>query len=277
LQIRTGCQAHTERVDNALTAGLVSARIGLGHHINQSMGMGNRPARELWEISLMNTKIKVLSLVLGTAFAGSAAAVCPTSPVPPWTDLQVSEGTAAIADGGLDGTECRFDSTINAGAGPFSSAGVHDASPAAEPRYRGQFIINIDALGSPTFSDAAQVFIATSAGQPLRLGIFGNGSGWSLSYILGESISGSTPLAAGENRIEFDLQITGGDFDLWVNNHVEGSPTVADVTGDYSAMVGIDDAYLGLGAPSVSFVNTYGGTPAQFDQFDSRRTTFIGF
>jgi hypothetical protein len=229
----------------------------------------------------MNTKMKVLSLAMfglvGTAFAGSAAAVCPASPVPPWADLQVSQGAAVIADGGLAATECRLDSTINAGAGPFASALVHDASPAAEPRYRAQFILNVDALATPGFSDAAQVFLATSAGQPLRLTIFGDGSNWNLGYILGESVSGSTPLAAGENRVEFDLQIAGGDFDLWVNNNVEGTPTVADVTGDYSAMVGIDDAYLGLATPSVVFVANYGGTPAQFDQFDSRRTTFIGF
>lgn len=284
--MRTGCQAHAERVDKVLTAGLVSARIGLGHHINQSMGMGNRPARELWEISLMNTKIKVLSLVLGTAFAGSAAAVCPSSPVPPWTAVASFQGTATIVDGGLSGTECRLDSAISAGAGGTAAAAVQDDSPATETRYRAQFMIDLDALAAPTLNTQATVLnaISDTTGTGVTIGIFGNGGVWNLSVLVPNATDPSgiatlvAPLASGENHVEFDFQVGGsGSMTLWVNNNVEGSPTAGPVTVDNNAVGGIDTAFLGLGAPSNLFVTNYAGIAAGFDQFDSRRTTFIGF
>ncbi len=228
----------------------------------------------------MNTKMKVLSLALVGAFGyvGAASAACPSSPVPPWQDQQIFQGATSIVTPGMAGTECQLNSVINAGAGAFAAASVHDASPSAEPRYRAQFMVKIDGLASPGFSDTVQVFAANSSGFPLRLGAFGNGTSWSLSYILGSGVSGSVPLAAGDNVVEFDLQIgTSGSLAIWVNNNTESTPTVPAIAGDYSAMVGINDAYLGLGAPSSSFVNKFAGQAVGFDQFDSRRQTFIGF
>lgn len=234
----------------------------------------------------LNMKMKLLSLAIvglgGLALAGSAAAACPAGPAQAdggaWTGTQLYQGAVAIASPGLDSTSCRLDSTISAGAGPFASAVVHDASPNAEPRYRAQFTLNVDNLASPGFSDAVQVFSAASSGVPLRLGMFGNGTSWFLSYALGDGVSGSVPLAAGANHVEFDLQIgVSGSLTLWVNNNVEASPTVAPISVDDSAMVGIDDAYLGLAAPSGAFIAAYAGQAAEFDQFDSRRSTFIGF
>jgi hypothetical protein len=100
----------------------------------------------------MNTKMKVLSLAMfglvGTAFAGSAAAVCPASPVPPWTAAPALQGTVVIADGGLAGTECRMDSTIDAGGSSAAFATVQDDSPATETQYRAQFIVDLDALAA---------------------------------------------------------------------------------------------------------------------------------
>jgi hypothetical protein len=228
----------------------------------------------------MNTKMKVLSLALVGAFGyvGAASAACPSSAVPPWTDVVAFQGTTTIATPGMAGTECKLNAAINAGANAFASAQVHDATPNAEPRYRAQFLINTDALAAPGFADVAQIFSATSAAYPLQLTMFGNGTGWFLGYNLGSSVSGSVPLAAGENVVEFDLQIGAtGSLTFWVNNNSEASPTVPAIATDNSAMVGIDDAYLGLGAPTPSFVNKFGGVAVGFDQFDSRRQTFIGF
>lgn len=231
----------------------------------------------------MNTKMKVLSLVLGTAFAGSAAAVCPTSPVPPWTAAPVLQGTVVIADGGLAGTECRMDSTINVGSSPAAFATVQDDSPAAEPRYRAQFIINVDALAAPTPATSATIFSGRSdvTGNGISLGIFGLANQWYVSYLVtdGSSFaSQSAPLNAGENHVEFDLQIgSPGSVTLWVESSNEGSPTIPAASVDNGADVGIDGSFLGLAGPSGQFVDSYGGTAVQFDQFDSRRTTFIGF
>lgn len=220
----------------------------------------------------------------GLALAGSAAAAgCPAGPAiadgGAWTGVQASGGSAVIKAGGLDGTACRLDSSLSSGAGPFSSAAVHDDSPNSESHYRAQFTLDLDNLSSPGFSDTVQIFSAASEGAQLRLGVFGNGTSWYLSYVLGSSISGSVPLAAsGENHIEFDLQIGApGSLTVWVNNNNENTPTDGPISANNSAMVGINDIYMGLAAPSPAFTSNFAGKAAKFDQFDSRRSTFIGF
>jgi hypothetical protein len=237
----------------------------------------------------MNTKMKVLALaLLGLAgYAGSAVAGCPSSPVPPWSVNSPFQGVTTIAAPGLDGTPCRLDSAISAGASGFASAQVEDDTPTAEPNYRAQFMINIDALAAPTLITVANVFSATSAGTGtgINFSIFGDGSGaWRLSYVMVDStnpsgfFSGSVPLAAGSQHVEFALMAIGATstFSLWNNNNVEASPDITQTVNNTS-VAGIDSAFLGLAAPSDGFVSTYAGTAAQFDRFDSRRTTFIGF
>jgi len=237
----------------------------------------------------MNTKMKVLALaLLGLAgYAGSAAAGCPGSPVPPWTANSPFQGVTAIASPGLDGTPCRLDSAISAGASGFASAQVEDDTPSAEVNYRAQFMINIDALAAPTLITVANVFSATSAGTGtgVNFSIFGDGGGgWRLSYVMVDAgdpsgfFSGSVPLAAGSKHIEFALMTIGATsaFSLWNENNVEGSADITHTVNNTS-VVGIDSAFLGLAAPSDGFVSTYAGVSAQFDHFDSRRTTFIGF
>lgn len=238
----------------------------------------------------MNTKMKVLALALvGLAgYAGSAVAGCPTNPVPPWSVNAPFQGVTAIASPGLDTTACRLDSTISAGASGFASAQVEDDTPTAEPNYRAQFMVNIDALTAPTLTTVANVFSATSAtsGTGINLSVFGDGAGaWRLSYVMVDAtnpsgfFSGSVPLTAGSKHVEFALMAIGGSstFSLWVENNVEASPDITQPGLDNTSVAGIDSAFLGLAAPSDGFVTAYAGTPAQFDRFDSRRTTFIGF
>jgi len=236
----------------------------------------------------MNTKMKVLALaLLGLAgYAGSAVAGCPSSPVPPWTAANQFQGTVAIAAGGLDGSACRMDSSLATGASGFANAQVEDDTPTAEGRYRASFMINIDALASPSLITVSNVFSATSAttGNGINLSIFGNGTGWSLSYVIADAsqpsgfFAGSVPLVAGSQHVEFDLQVTNGEFDLWNNNNVEASPDITHTGMQMGTVIaGVDTAFLGLAAPSDAFATTYAGTAAQFDAFDSRRQTFIGF
>jgi hypothetical protein len=232
--------------------------------------------------------MKVLALaLLGLAgYAGSAAASCPSSPVPPWTAVVTNGGSATIVSPGLAGTACHLDSTVLTGADSTAFASVEDDTPTAEMRYRAQFIVKLDGLASPTLDTSATVFSSLSTNGPgITMGIFGDGSGaWFVSYVVPNAsdptgvTTGSAALAAGENRVEFDLQTgAAGSITLWVNNNVEGTPTVPAVTVDNSAAGGVETSFMGLAGPSGQFVTSYAGAAAAFDQFDSRRQTFIGF
>ena len=226
----------------------------------------------------MNAKMKVLALALvGLAgYAGSAVAGCPSSPVPPWTAVAALGGTATIVAPGYAGTACHLASTLTGDASSFAT--VEDDSPTAEPRYRAQFIINADGVNLGLV-DAAFIFSGNSNNGPqVQLAVVGDGSGGHLvSYFVpdttaaGGSDVGSFPLTAGENHVEFDLD-NSGHFNLWVNNNVEATPTFATTTFDNGGAT-IETAFLGLAGPTPGFSTSAVG----FDQFDSRRTTFIGF
>ena len=238
----------------------------------------------------MNTKMNLLALaLLGLAgYAGSAVAGCPSSPVPPWTAANQFQGTVAIAAGGLDGSACRMESSIAAAASGFATAQVEDDTPTAEPRYRAQFMINVDGLNpasAPAFTSVVTVHSAISAGtgNGITLAIFSDGAQWLLSYTLVDAgdpsgyFSNSQPLGTSSRHVEYDLPVgAAGLFQVWVENNVEGTPTATHTTNNAS-IVGIDTAFLGLAAPSDAFTATFAATPAEFDKFDSRRQTFIGF
>jgi len=228
----------------------------------------------------MNTKMKVLALaLLGLAgYAGSAVAGCPSSPVPPWTAVAAIGGTATIVGPGYAGSACHLASTITGDASSFAT--VEDDTPTAEPRYRAQFIIDPSALTGLGATDAAYIFTANSStGPQVSLSVVGDGaSGWLVSYNVpdttapGGSDVGSFSLTAGENHVEFDLD-NSGHFSFWVNNNVEASPNFTTTTFANGGAT-IETAFMGLAGPTPNFVH---GQPVGFDQFDSRRQTFIGF
>ena len=231
----------------------------------------------------MNTKMKVLSLALIGAFgyAGVASAACPSSASPPWTAEGALGGTLAIASPGYDGTECRLDSALTGGLASFAT--VQDDSPNGEARYRAQFIVNADSLASMGFTDAAYLFTANSgAGPQVSLSIVGDGAGGRLvsftvpnASAAGGSDVGSVAMASGENYIEFDLD-SSGHFSLWVNNNNESAPDFTNSSFDNGGAT-IETAFLGLAGPTPGYMSKYSGTAVGFDQFDSRRQSFIGF
>lgn len=230
----------------------------------------------------MNTKMKVLSLALVGAFGyvGAASAACPSSPVPPWAAVNTLGGTATIASPGYAGTECRLDSALTGNLASFAT--VQDDSPNAEPRYRAHFIVNADNLANMGFADGVYIFTAQSnTGAQVQLSIVGDGAGGRLvSYFVpnasaaGGSDVGSIPLAAGENHIEFDLD-NSGHFSFWVNNDNEAAPDFTTTTFDNGGAT-IETAFLGLAGPTPGYMSRFTGTAIGLDQFDSRRTSFIG-
>lgn len=248
----------------------------------------------------MNAKMKVLSLALVglCGFAGSALAACPGGPAVAdggaWTSkAQLSGGTVAIATPGLDSSECKLNAQL--GNSFASLATVLDDTPANEPRYRFQFLVNADATGNFGLTDAVSAFSANAAAAAhgrvpiLQLALVpGAGGAKRISFVAscagGASFrcSGQTAdLPAGVNRIEVDLTIgASGSLKYWLNapagtTEPAATGTVA-ITGGNADWTGVDKGVLGLGAPSPSFKNTHNGQLIGFDTFDSRRSTYIG-
>jgi hypothetical protein len=229
-----------------------------------------------------------LGALAAFGFASSAFAQCPTGPVPPWTSQSALGGAVAIVAGGFDGTSCRMDSTITTN-GPGVNAFVRDNTPATEPRYRAQFIINVDSLTGLNSIQSSKIFGATSDTAHLsltdivRMSVFGNLQGTSkvlgiltvCEGAAGNQCAATTALAAGENRVEIDWNQADGTLDVWVNSGVEATPTVT-LTGNSSNWAGVDYATLGLSSPSPSFRTAHLNRAVGFDEFDSRRTSFIG-
>lgn len=229
-----------------------------------------------------------LGALAAFGFASSAFAQCPTGPVPPWSSQSALGGTVAIAAGGFDTTACRMDATLTQSL-PGINAFVRDNTPATEPRYRAQFIINVDTLTSNSIQ-TVKVFGATTEATHLditdvvRLSVAGNAAG--TQRLLGvftvcEGLPGnistlSIPLTAGENVVEIDWQNgAAGTLDVWVNNSDEANPTDS-ISCDNEGWAGVDFSTLGLAAPSPGFRATQLNRTIGFDEFDSRRNTFIG-
>lgn len=244
----------------------------------------------------MNTKMKALSLALvglaGFGFAGAAAAgTCPGSPVPPWTSVNNLGGSVAIAAGGLDGSACRMDASLTSGLS-LATALVTDETPASEPTYRAQFIVNVDALAGLDFTQSVQLFLASTDapanGVPdvAKVTVFGDFGGTTkilgISTACASSATGrcstSVPLTTtGTQTIEIQwIKGASGEFNMWLNNNVEASPDVT-IAADNSAWGGVDSAFLGLSTATSGFLANQLNQVVQFDTFDSRRTTFIGF
>jgi len=245
----------------------------------------------------MNTKMKVLALaLLGLAgYAGSAVAGCPSSPVPPWSsETTLSGGTFVIATGGLDGSACRADAAI--GASLASVATVTDTTPANEPRYRFQFLIDPTNFATFNSTDFVAILRANSAaaanGTQNMLGVtlVAGPAGakrvrFNAACATGQNFrcaqSDTTDLPSGPTRIEGDLTVGAtATLRYWINaaaGTTEPAPTGTLTIGDNSAWAGVDTAIMGLSGPSVPFKDTHAGQTAGFDTFDSRRQTYIGW
>lgn len=251
----------------------------------------------------MNTKMKTLSLavlgLVGFAAAGSAMAGggCPASLTPPWSATNIGGGTSAASSvaGGYDGTTCRLQSALgNSGA---ARAQVRDDTPANEARYRAQFLFDPTSLSGAGGTNQTDLFLANSAAQfngllrVVRMQYGGSGGGTKRLFITAACNNGTTntcigqidlPTQAGPNRIEIDLTVgAAGTLRYWVTPvataTTDGAPTGSvTLTGGNAGWVGVDTAFVGLASPSSAFRNVNTNAPAYFDQFDSRRQTFIG-
>jgi hypothetical protein len=249
----------------------------------------------------ISAKMKLLSLAIlglgGMAMAGSAAAACPTSPSPPWTSSTATLGTVAIASPGYDSTACKLSVALNQNALLFAKALVTDASPTDEQRYRAQFLIDTSELAvMNSVLKQVQIFTAASTSSPtgvasdeVNMALVGGASGPALRIVVADgdqsshfkSIDVPLPNQLGVNRVEFDLtQGASGTFRYWVTSDAtvtsDSSPT-GSITVNNSGWSGVTQASLGLFAASNNYRSSIGNTTHLYlDQFDSRRSMFIG-
>lgn len=250
----------------------------------------------------MNAKMKTLSMavvgLVGFAAAGAAMAQCPATLSPPWTQQLLLQGVVGSVTGGYDTTTCRLRTALNQNGSPAAKAAVLDQTPANETRYRAQFIIDASGLPLTNANRAAIVFNVLGAVAPpsaatpiITTFLVGNGTAPQLRMNVGDTAAGggyrvvdiALPNTAGANRVEIDLTVAAGTGSLryWVTNvsasTTDGSPT-GTVTGlANSAWTGVDQITLGLaGANNFWRQNFTNAQFVYFDQFDSRRQTFIG-
>jgi len=243
-----------------------------------------------------NVTMKALSVAVlglaGLAFAGSSMAACPAGAIPSeggaWSAKQESAGTFTVGTGGANGTECTGKSRVTTTASALAVAVVRDDTPTNEARYRAQFMINADTLTAFGGLQGVQLFQVQSAAagvsgsrQMLRaILVPGGASGKRIRFQIAgapASVQGaSLDLTAGWNRVQIDLTTgAAGTVKVWVNNGTEATPTQTVGPVDNSSWVGVDRVFMGLAAPTIDFAANQGNRDVSFDEFDSRRQTFI--
>jgi len=249
----------------------------------------------------MNAKMKTLSMavvgLVGFAAAGAAMAQCPASLSPPWSLVSTLQGTASSVTGGYDTTTCRLQTALNQNGSTGAKAFVLDQTPANETRYRAQFVVDVSGLSLTQanrnvigFSVLGATAPAGGTSRMVFATLTGNGSASILRLSAGDTSQGSQyqqidvplPNQAGANRVEIDLTVgSPGSLRYWVSNvsasTVDGTPT-GTLSGLANAgWTGVDQATLGLVNANTFYRQNFTNTSfVYFDQFDSRRQTFIG-
>lgn len=226
-----------------------------------------------------------------------------------WTSQYISsDATFGIAGPGLAGTSCAL--SLSIGAVSSSRTYVVDSSPQNEQRYRARFYISTNALTNFNVTNqAVNLFRANDTTAPAQFGSdqlavrLVGGSPATVRFFIADANAASgvtavaVPLptsATNTYRVEFDMQIgtgattangcnttpaTGGCFRYWVTDaaatSADGSPT-GSYTINNSGWSGVKTAYLGMSSGSPAYRSTFAGGVLVFDEFDSRRQTFIG-
>jgi len=225
-----------------------------------------------------NVTMKALSAAVlglaGMAFAGSALADCPAGSNDPGANWP---GGRATTGGGVLGLEA-------------------PGLKANETRYRFRFYLDTDLITPFTGLQQVQLFTANAANPFPAAGgslamvravlVPGGTTGRRVGFLVGTNDpvnsyiapAAFAPINAGANYIEGELIVGAagtGKFNYWVNNNVAGTPT-GTVNVDNAGWVGVDTASLGMANGNSTFRTLQQGKKIYFDEFDSRRQTFIG-
>ncbi len=137
-----------------------------------------------------------------------------------------------------------------------------------------------------------QMFIVGQAGNAARLGgfcrnvtaaagdgdraRFGDGANPGTVDLLSGPNGPTDPMVWNVVEVEIVVGAGTGACRIWVNNDVENTPNW-EITGiDNSAMVGVTRANLGSTGATQAYADLLGTATTSFDEFESRRQTFIG-
>jgi hypothetical protein len=251
-------------------------------------------------------QMKALALaVLGLAGMGSAMA-CPTivggnlstgGGGGAWSGQSVSSDTAFSSSAGLAGTTCGLGITVNTGALANTHGYVYDAHGPTDigSRYRARAYFDISQLTLSLANYQTEIFNAFANTAPtgvntdmIQVYIIGGGAP-ALRFVVADStqaskfktITQTLPSSAnGHYYFEIDLnQGAPGSFRYWITP--EGTASAdATPTGTYAptntGWSGVMQANLGRYSTSANFRSSNVNKLFIVDEFDSRRTTFIG-
>lgn len=213
---------------------------------------------------------------------------------------------------GLNTTSCALVVGTSIGASAIAKSFVTDTTPSDESRYRARFYFDVSQLVSQGFTSGlkqVKIFDSASTTSPAgtpntEVGVFlAGGSPPSIKINVANSDSGSSfstisvPLTGGSTgtsnikRFEFDLQQgassgancsaatpVGGCFRYWLSD--AGTATTNTSPLGLQAVTntgwsGVTQTSMGILTANPSYRSTNGALLV-FDEFDSRRQTFIG-
>jgi hypothetical protein len=257
-----------------------------------------------------NVMMKTLSLAVlglaGLSFAGASMAACQATwggnqtPPGPWGTALQTQAAVSVTTPGLVSTECKLTVGLNQNSSPSAKGGAVDPTPNAEQRYRARFVTST-AIALTQLNRSALIFnvvgpnaAAGGTQNALQVFLIGNGTARGLRFFVGDTVAAgqyrqvdiALPNQAGANRIEIDLTFaagagTNGQLRYWVSDAATATTDAAPtgtVTGlSNGAWGGVDQVVLGLAGGSNAWRTNFTATDVvNFDEFDSRRQSFIG-
>jgi len=252
--------------------------------------------------------------VLGLAGTGVASAACTnTTPFAAWSswngtkNLGAQGGGSTVAGTGLNGTSCSMAASFTTSPGSNAEqAIVYDNSPQFEQSYRFRFYIDPTQI-APNLSTTKTVyaFQALSASthgavaptnKIVALELLGQGGNVTLATLaactsgdnqIGNQCRATNNLtlpAAGTTGIRIEGQVilgATGKVNIWVGSNVNPNAPDATINVNNAAWYtasseGVKQAVMGLFASTPFFRTSNQNKVVLFDEFDSRRQTFIG-
>ena len=215
------------------------------------------------------SRIKFLSAAVGAlAFISSSSVMAQACSIAAWSNAATTTATAALPAG--NGRYSGSCAAVVAAAGPNSF--VVDNSPTAETSYRARFYAFTADLGgaeadifqAQNAANANIIRVTYTAGTGFRFYVNGAAAGASL---------GTIPAVAGR---WYGIEVrwaNNGTFTAIARGNAQAAPAQPQITAPAfsNAADRIETARLGI----LTTTGVTGGM--RFDDFDSRRTTDIGF
>ncbi len=254
----------------------------------------------------MRILFKTLALCALLGISMSASAQCTNANLSAWDATNAANGaTLNVQAGGVAGTACKL--AVTQGPNKNGVATVRDDMATPEVRYRARFYIdatnmmatatggahrfkafvagNLDNPVPTTIDTKArpallQMFVVGLGSNQARLGGFCrdlNSNGNRARFGSGAN-PGNVSLQTGWNSVEVEIVVGAGTgaCRIWVNNNTEGTPDWEQTGIDNALLVGVKRANIGSVGATQAYADVVGSQEVYFDEFESRRQTFIG-